>query len=112
MKQLNVKSIIRQNRKFGGSLLNKSNLEYDIEKANKEKNIYKSNAYIVRAMVSGHSFLDGNKRTASEILIRRSAKEGIKFNREKLSNGMVNIAKNNISNINKIENMIRKWKKK
>jgi prophage maintenance system killer protein len=112
MKKLNVKNIIRQNRKFGGSLLNKSNLEYDIEKANKEKNIYRSNAYVVRAMASGHSFLDGNKRTAAEILVRRSGKEGIKFDSKKVSKGMVDIAKKNISNINEIEKQIKKWKKK
>lgn len=112
MKKLNIKNIIRQNKKFGGSLLNKSNLEYDIEKANNEKNIYRSNAYVVRAMASGHSFLDGNKRTASEILIDRFSGEGIRLDEKKLSKGMVNIARNNISNIDKIENMIKKWKKK
>jgi prophage maintenance system killer protein len=112
MKKLNIKNIINQNKKFGGSLLNKGNLEFDIDMANKQRDIYRSNAHVARAMTSGHSFLDGNKRTAAEILVRRFGDEGIKVNREKISKGMVELAKENVSNINDIEKRLKKWTKK
>jgi len=112
MTKINVKDIIRKNKQLGGSLLNKSNLEFDIEMANKEKNIYRSNAYIVRAMTSGHSFLDANKRTASVVLVKRFGEQGIKLDEKKLSKGLVNITKSNVSNIDKIAGRIKRWKKK
>lgn len=109
---VSINKIIKLNKKFGGSLLNRSNLEFDISKANKEKNIYKSNAYIIRAMTSGHSFLNGNKRTALTIIGRRFSREKIKCDKEKLTKGLVDITAKRINSINKIERKLRQWCKK
>jgi prophage maintenance system killer protein len=108
---LKVDKIIELNKKFGGSVLEKGNLDFDIDQANHEKNIYKSNAYVIRAMTQGHAFFDGNKRTALTIIARRFSKEGIKCNKEKLANGLVLFAKKKIS-INKIERNLKRWCKK
>ena len=104
-----IAEIIRINKKFGGALLNKDNLEFDIQMANEEKNIFKSNAYIIRGIIVSHSFLDGNKRTALEVISKRFSKEGVKCDEEKLLKGIINIAKDNISDVDKISKRIRKW---
>lgn len=109
---IKIQDLIRKNKEFGGCLINKSNLEYAIEKSNKEKEIYKSNAYLVRGIIVNHPFLDGNKRTTSDIIMRRFEKEGIRCDEKQLVKGIVNIAKKNIGDINKISNRLRKWCKK
>jgi hypothetical protein len=107
--EINENSIIELNKKYGGSLLNKSNLEFDLDKARNEKNIYKSNAYILRGIVSGHCFIDGCKSTAIKVITDRFAKERIGCDKTKLANGVIRIAKGEIRDITKIEKGLRKW---
>ena len=109
---VNIDYIIKLNRKFGGTLLNKHNLDFDIQMANQENNIYKSNAYIIRGIIAGHPFSDGNKRTALTIISKRFNKYGITCNEEKLTKGIISIAKNNITNIDNISKRLRKWCRK
>lgn len=104
-----IQEIIRINRKFGRTLINRSNLEFDVEMANKEKNLYMANAYIIRGIISGHPFSDGNKRTALIVITNTFQKNKIRCDREKLTRGIINIAKENITDIKKISKRIRKW---
>lgn len=101
--------IIKKNKEYGGTLLSRSSLDYATEKANNEKNIYKSNAYLIRSIIVDHSFFDGNKRTATDITLERFKKHDIKCDKEKFSNGLLRIAKNEIRDIDKIEKGLRKW---
>jgi prophage maintenance system killer protein len=110
--EIDINKLIEINKKHGGSLLNKSNLEFDIEQANNQKNIFRSNAHLIRGIVCGHSFLDGCKSTALEITITRFEEHHMICNEKQFAKGLVNIAKNKIDNINKIEKMLRKWFKK
>ena len=112
MRKINKKKIIELNKKFGGSLINDSNLDFDIESANQEKNIFKSNAKLLRGIVSGHPFSDGNKRTAISEVSKRLAEEDIKIDKKVMAKGVVDIAKKNITDLNKIEKKLRKWSMK
>ena len=108
--ELNEKAITELNKKYGGTLLNKSNLQFDLEQAKQERrNIYRSNAYILRGIVSGHSFSDGCKSTAIKVITDRFAKERIGCDKTKLANGVLRIAKGEITDVNKIERGLRKW---
>lgn len=107
--EITKERVIELNRKYGGSPLLISNLDFDLDQANHEKSIWKSNAYIVRAMVAGHSFNDGNKSTAIKIITDRFAKERIGCDKNKLVNGLIKLATNKTSDINKIERNLRKW---
>jgi len=103
------RELIKINLKHGGSIINKSNLDYAVERANNEKNLYRSNAYLIRGIVVGHPFFDGNKSTASEIVLKRFEKQKIKCNEERFSKGIIKIAKLNESNINKITRRLMRW---
>lgn len=105
---INKDKIIRINKKYGGCPLNINNLDFDLDMANHENNIYKSNAYLVRGIVCGHSFLDGCKSTAMEIITRRFAKNKIHCNEKKTTLGLIKIAKTKPS-IKQIEMRLRKW---
>ena len=110
--KIEINEVIKINQRYGGSLMNISTLDFEIDLANREKNIYKSNAHIVRGIILGHPFSDGNKRTTVELIARRFAKFNIKCNEEQMVKGLVSIAKENIHEINKIEARLRKWTKK
>ena len=108
-KKISKKRLIALNKRFGGSVINKSNLDFAVDSANMEKNIFKSNAKLLRGIVSGHPFLDGNKRTTLDTITKRFSNENIKCNKKAMTKGIVNIAKKNIVDVNKIEKRLRKW---
>ena len=57
--------IILVNKKYGGSLRNDAEIETSLY-LGKGKNIFRKIAYIWRAILVGHPFTNGNKRTAFE----------------------------------------------
>ena len=104
-----IKRIVSLNKKFGGSLINKSNLDFAVSKANMEKNIYKRNAHILRGIIVNHPFLDGNKRTAVGTILKDFKQNKYSCDKKKLAKGIVNIAKQNQGDINIISRRLRKW---
>jgi len=107
-----ISTIIKINKKYEGSLINRSNLDFAIDRANAEKNIYKSNAYLLKGIIQGHPFLDGNKSTASEIVLRRFAKQKIECNKDFFTRGIIRLAKESNTPLIKIEGRLRKWCRK
>ncbi len=106
------KEIIKINKKHGGIIINKSNLEFAVDRAKEEKNIYKSNAHLLKGIIQGHPFLDGNKSTASEVVLKIFSKEKIGCNKKSFEKGIINLAKEKNTPIIKIERNLRKWCKK
>ena len=106
---VNSKNIIEINKKHGGFVLNRSNLDFAVDMANKEKNIYRKNAYLIRGIVQGHAFFDGNKSTASEVVLKDFMKEKIKCNKRMFEKGIINLAKEKNTPIIKIERRLRRW---
>ena len=106
---IKTESIIRINRKHGGVLINRGNLEFAVDAANSEGNIYRSNAHLLRGIIQNHPFSDGNKSTASEIVLGRFSKRGIDCDKEPFERGMVRLARENNTPLIKIEGRLRKW---
>lgn len=109
--KINKNRIIRTNKVFGGNPYNLSNLDFDIEMANRQKNIYKQLAHVTRSMTSGHAFSDGNKRTAGVVIKSELFNKGIKIDNRKLAKTLVKLAKLKENRINMIERRIRRLKK-
>jgi death-on-curing family protein len=112
MDKITREQIIRTNAVYGGSKRFSDNLEYSVDKANNEKNFYRKLAYIVRSLTSEHPFTDGNKRTAITIVLTEFEEEGISVNEKMLVKTIVNLAKTNEGNINKIERKLRRCSRK
>ncbi|MFA5724390.1 MAG: Fic family protein [Candidatus Pacearchaeota archaeon] len=104
--------IIRTNAVYGGKPRANDSLDYAIEKANEEKNFYRKLAYLVRSMTSNHTFIDGNKRTATTIILSEFAEEGININEKMLTNTIINLAKTGEGDINIIERKLRRCSRK
>ena len=103
------KEIIKINKELGGKLVRPSSLDFACDKIKAEKNIYRQNAYLLRAIVVDHPFDDMNKSTATIIVTRNFRKHKIKCKEKPFLKGIRNIAKNNITDLNKIERGLRKW---
>ena len=101
--------IVTINKELGGTLVNSSSLDFAIEMAEKQKNVYRKNAYLIRAIVVDHPFSDMNKSTATIIAMRNFKKEGIFCNEESFLRGIRKIAKESITDLNKIERGLRRW---
>jgi prophage maintenance system killer protein len=104
---INKNKIIKTNKIFGGSVYNASNLDFDVDMANQQKNVFRKLAYTTRAMTSGHAFSDANKRTALVVIKSELADNGIRCNQRKLAKSLVRLTDQRESRINIIERRIR-----
>lgn len=109
MYEINKKDIIRFNQEIGetGELSNESSLDFAIGVVSRgNKSWLYELSYLVRSLLVDHVFMDGNKRTGLLVIIAYFEYKGVEFNREKLVVLIKKIAKNNITNINKILRLI------
>lgn len=75
-----LEEITEVNKKIGsnGAFINKNNLEFTLEKAKNAKTLSKAASVLLYGIVTGHPFVDGNKRTAliaTELFLKINGKE-------------------------------------
>jgi death-on-curing family protein len=101
--------IKRINEMYGGSLRNDAEIETALEMG-KGKAVFRKVACLWRAILVGHPFTDGNKRTALMVALTILEDCNIRAG-EKAKEAMVSeitkVAKENITNINRIERLVR-----
>ncbi len=100
--------LLRVNKGFGGNLRSDSSLNYAIDKLNDKKiGPYKKLAYLLMAILVNHPFSDGNKRTAAYVSLKLANDFKKQVDMELLTYHLISIAKNNITDIRKIERRIK-----
>jgi death-on-curing protein len=72
--------IVEINKKIGanGAMINRNNLEFTLEKARNAKTLFRKATIILEGIITGHPFVDGNKRTAfitMELFLKKNGKE-------------------------------------
>ncbi len=106
------KRIISANRVFGGNIINKSNLDFEVDKASSQKKPFVRMSHLTRAMTSGHAFSDGNKRTAIVAVTSEMYDMGFKADKRKLVRTMIKLSKTAEGDLKKIERSIRRCTRK
>lgn len=94
---------------YGGGLRSDAEIETALS-LGRGKSVYRKIAYIWRAILVGHPFTDGNKRTALMVALIMLEKCNIKLDerrRENMVSEIIKIAKENLSDINRIERLVR-----
>lgn len=97
------------NEQCGGYLRSDAEIETALQ-LGKGKSVYRKIAYLLRAILVGHPFTDGNKRTALIVALTISEKSGIELDDKKKENivsEITKIAMENITDINRIERLMR-----
>lgn len=97
------------NQKYGGSLRSDAEIETALD-LGKGKSIYRKIAYLWRAILVGHPFTDANKRTAIGVALLLFDFANMKVDngeKENMVSTVTRIAKENITDINRIERLVR-----
>jgi prophage maintenance system killer protein len=97
------------NEKYGGGLRNDAEIETALD-LGKGKAVYRKIAYLWRSILVGHPFTDGNKRTALMVALTILDKCRVRAGdqeKENLVKEVRKIASENITDINRIERLIR-----
>ncbi len=95
--------VIEVNRKFGGHLRSDSSIRFAESHAKYTRSNYRKAAIWTRAIVVDHPFSDANKRTAVYVI-----DDFIKIrNEDNITKAIINIAKKNIINIDKIIEILK-----
>jgi len=101
--------ILEINKRYGGSLRSDAEIETALYRG-KGKSVYKKITFLWRAILVGHPFTDGNKRTAFVVAALLLERSNIKLNEERketILKELTEIAKENILDSNKIERRVR-----
>ena len=105
---ISKEDLLRINKGFGGNLRSDSSLDYAIDiQTNNKLGEYKKLAYLLRVILVDHPFSDGNKRTATFIVLNFAEQNKKQVERELLIQQIISIAKQNINNIRNIEQRLR-----
>lgn len=103
---IGLKDIKKINKELGGKLRDSGSLEFAIS-AGKGKSERRKLALLWRAILIDHPFDDLNKRTV-EILTRKYTKENdYSIDTETLVKEIIDVSKNSITNLDKIERRIK-----
>lgn len=97
------------NERYGGSLRSDAEIETALD-LGKGKGVFRKIAYLWRAVLVGHPFSDANKRTALMVALTILERCKMKLDNTKKENlvvGITKIASDNLSDINKIERLVR-----
>ncbi len=106
-KMLSKKDIIEMNKIFHiGKLSNESSLDFALSQVYRSKNWLKTAAVLSRAILIDHVFEDGNKRTAAGAIASIMELNGVDYSPTKMNKAVVMIAKENITSIKKLEQVI------
>lgn len=104
--------LINANICFGGRLVNKSNLDFEVDAASRKKKAFQKAAQLTRAMTAGHSFSDGNKRTAIVAATSLMHDAGFKADKRKLVKTMIRLSRTGEGNLKKIERSLKRCTRK
>ena len=106
--KIDKESLLRINKGFGGNLLASSSLDFAISKQNDKKiGEFKKLAYLIRAILVDHPFSDGNKRTATYLILTFTEKNNKRVDIDLLEQQVVSISRQNIIDIINIERRLK-----
>ncbi len=102
--KISKEQLLRINEGFGGGLRSDTSINFAIEKQDDKRiGIYKKLAYLWRAIIAYHPFIDGNKRTAMFVAFEFADEYKKQADRDLLLHHAVSIAKKGITSIRQIE---------
>ena len=109
MISINKKDLIGINQQIGsnGKFHNEDSIDFAFSIVKQNKSWLYELSYIVRSLLVDHCFEDGNKRTAIIVTITYFENNNLDYDKDKLIKIVWNIAKKNITDINKLMRMIK-----
>ena len=106
---INKKDIIAINHEIGenGLFQNESSLDFALSIIKQKRAWLYELSYLVRSLLVDHVFQDGNKRTASIIVITYLEDKDLGYDKEEIIKMIWSISKKNVKDVNKIMRLIK-----
>jgi prophage maintenance system killer protein len=106
--KIRKEDLLRINKGFGGNLRSDSSLDFALKMQEKRKlGNYKKLAYLWRAILVDHPFIDGNKRTAMFFALSFADEFKKAVDNDLLKHHILSIASKNIISIRSIEERLK-----
>ena len=108
IKMISKEDVIEINMVFDiGKIINEGSLDFALSSLKKTKDWLKQVSYLVRAVLINHVFEEGNKRTATALIMSVFENQKIAYDPRKVDEVVIEIIIKNINNINKIRSLIK-----
>ena len=108
IKMISKEDVIEINMVFDiGKIINEGSLDFALSSLKKTKDWLKQVSYLVRAVLIDHVFEEGNKRTATALIMSVFENQKIAYDPRKVDEVVIEIIIKNINNINKIRSLIK-----
>jgi len=105
--KITLKNVIGINQQFDeGIIINEGSLAFALSSIQKSQDWMEQVACLLRALLIDHAFRDGNKRTATAILLSALERQKFSFHPEEIPQLTLKISKNNIRDIKAIKKEI------
>ncbi len=101
--EITLKDLVEVNKRLGGDLRSDSSLSFAESMCRNNKSAYRKVSVWTRAIVVDHPFTDANKRTALYVIAELVS---IKT-QKKMARAIERIASKNITDLKKLEEMIK-----
>lgn len=109
---MEIKHIIDINKEFdSGTLVNSSSLEFALSAIKRKGSWLEQLAYLVRALLVDHPFKDGNKRTATALVLAYFDNYDIKYDQDKTIRTIIKISSKTPETIRSIEKELKRCMK-
>lgn len=106
---MKINDLVEINKIFSeGKILKKSEIKFTLSAIKENKNWQQNLTYLVETIICGHTFLDGNKRTATALILYFFNKHNVLYDRDSIARTVIIIAKMKKPNFKKIQREINK----
>ena len=105
--KITEKDVIGINQKFNeGVIVNRGSFDFALNSIRKSQDWQEQIAYLLRALLVDHIFKDGNKRTASYLLMSALERESFSFHEEEIVSLTIKLARESLTDIKEIKKLI------
>lgn len=90
---MQLNDIVNMNKQFDtGALVNSSSLEFALSAIKRKGSWLEQLAFLVRALLVDHPFKDGNKRTATALVLAYFDENNVQFDKDRTIRTIINIS--------------------
>ncbi len=105
--KITKKDVIAINQEFDkGIFHNEGSLDFTLDSIKNNQDWLEQTSFLLRALIADHVFQDGNKRTATNLLILALERQDIKFHPDEIPRFIIKLAQDNVKDIREIKKRI------
>ncbi len=102
--KITYKDVVNINQLYdAGIVINQGSLDFALTSIKKDHDWLEQLAYLLRALLTDHVFRDGNKRTATTLLLLHLERQGFMMHEQDIVTFVIALAKDVVTDIKEIK---------